>query len=121
MAGDEDADAAPQQAQAAELFLVLRADKGPPKFDAMGQLAQKSRLVVKELVAVKPLRAHIFQKPIHQSQAVGSDQFPAGLIPKDQVQVVVVKGIEVDLSSGTLLNRAEADFSMFMPDLFTSS
>src|SRR5579863_7901047 len=110
MHGRKAGNSLPQQKQGSILSLIFRANERSSEFECRAELFEEPLVVAEQGARIKSADALLLQNLSCASCAIGSDEFALGRIPKQDVPVVLVEGIEVAALARALSSLAERPF-----------
>jgi hypothetical protein len=92
--------------------LVSRTDEGSPQFDGSVEPRQKPLVVREKTVGVESLHAQGRRDGVDHPEAIRTGEFLIALVPREEMEVMGVKLVDVEIMSGSLSYRAERHFTL---------
>lgn len=106
---DECADPFPEKLERHDLFLVAGGDERAAELYSRPELVEEAGFELEEGAGVKAGGAVRGQDSIGGAEAVGTGDGASTRVPEEEVEVVVVEGVEVERGAGALADGAEGD------------
>lgn len=104
-------DAAPEQAQRAEIALPLRAHERAAEFDGRADAPQQALVVVEQRVRIERGHAPPGRQRLGEAEPIRADDFALRFVPDEQMLVVRIEGVEIARATGAFLHLAKAQLA----------